>query len=123
MNTNLENLSTRLHKHLNKIYGDLDETRISTILEDIIKLVKNHSVISRHKQDKWTEKSIVMITYGDSVSNETSLPLKTLSAYLHKYFNETVTIVHILPFFPSSSDTGFSVIDYYKVDELSLIHI
>ena len=118
MTSNLENLSTRLHKHLNKIYGDLDETRVSAILEDINKLIKNHSVTSKHKQDKWTEKSIVMITYGDSVASETSLPLKTLSEYLYKYFNETVTIVHILPFFPSSSDTGFSVIDYYKVDEL-----
>ena len=60
-----------------------------------------------------------MITYGDSVSDETLPPLKT-SAYLHKYFNETVTIVHIYRSF-SSSDTGFSVIDYYRVDELRVI--
>lgn len=66
--------------------------------------------------EKWNEQDVVLITYGDSVLNKNERPLQTLHRFLSTYLKEAVNTVHILPFFPYSSDDGFSVIDYYKVD-------
>ena len=33
------------------------------------------------------------------------------------HFSDTITIVHVLPFFPSTGDDGFSVQNYFAVDE------
>jgi sucrose phosphorylase len=43
--------------------------------------------------------------------------LKTLKTFLDRYLFGLVNTVHILPFYPYSSDDGFSVIDYKAVDE------
>lgn len=43
--------------------------------------------------------------------------LKSLHRFLKEELSSVVSTVHILPFFPSSSDDGFSVIDYRRVDE------
>jgi sucrose phosphorylase len=47
---------------------------------------------------------------------EDKKPLHSLKRFLTEYLRDTVTIVHILPFFPYSSDDGFSVIDYFGVN-------
>ncbi len=65
----------------------------------------------------WTEKDSILITYGDSVKLKDVYPLKTLRKFLNTYLGDSVNGVHILPFFPFSSDDGFSVIDYRKVRE------
>ena len=49
-----------------------------------------------------------------SVEHQT--PLNTINYFLNSYLKETVSVVHILPFFPYSSDDGFSVIDYSTVN-------
>ena len=54
--------------------------------------------------------------FENSITSDSELPLKTLNNFLNSHLNDLVSIVHILPFFPSSSDHGFSVVDYYSVD-------
>ncbi len=66
--------------------------------------------------EKWNEQDVVLITYGNSVLAENEKPLNTLHRFLSEYAAGKINTVHILPFFPYSSDDGFSVIDYYKVD-------
>ncbi|GIR29051.1 hypothetical protein CM15mP43_06750 [bacterium] len=44
-------------------------------------------------------------------------PLKTLGNFVSKHYKDLFTIIHILPFFPFSSDDGFAVMDYYEVDK------
>ena len=58
----------------------------------------------------------MLITYADSIRSDDEVPLETLSRFLKRYLGDTVSAVHILPFFPSSSDDGFAVIDYRRVD-------
>ena len=65
---------------------------------------------------KWDEKDVVLITYGDSIIKEHEKPLETLNCFLNKNLENLVTCVHILPFFPYSSDDGFSIIDYKQVN-------
>ncbi len=67
-------------------------------------------------EERLTERDIVLITYGDQVTEPGVPPLQTLAKVLEKHIKGTVTGVHILPFFPYSSDDGFSIIDYTAVD-------
>ncbi len=66
--------------------------------------------------DGLTQRDAILITYGDQVSEPGLAPLRTLSKVCEQYLDGLISGVHILPFFPSSSDDGFSVIDYKRVD-------
>ncbi len=63
-----------------------------------------------------TEKDSVLITYGDQLSSPGEKPLQTLSAFCSKNLTGVVGGIHILPFYPWTSDDGFSVADYRRVD-------
>lgn len=65
----------------------------------------------------WSEADAVLITYGDSIRATGERPLVTLLKFLREHIHPDVNGVHVLPFFPWSSDDGFSVIDYDAVDE------
>lgn len=61
---------------------------------------------------KKIENEVMLITYADSLGRN----LKDLEMVLKKHFQGAVKGVHVLPFFPSSGDRGFAVIEYDKVD-------
>ncbi len=65
---------------------------------------------------RWSHEDAFLITYGDTLRSEGEKPLTTLHGFLNKYVKDVFNTVHILPFFPYSSDDGFSVIDYRKVN-------
>ena len=62
------------------------------------------------------EQDTILITYGDQFQEPNKPPLQTLHQVLTESLGCPVSGVHILPFFPYSSDDGFSVIDYSQVD-------
>jgi sucrose phosphorylase len=64
----------------------------------------------------WDASDAVLITYADMVSANHEAPLATLRRFLSERVGDAVSAVHVLPFFPSSSDDGFAVIDYRRVD-------
>lgn len=65
----------------------------------------------------WDQTSTVMITYGDSFLSAKEKPLETLKHFLDEHCEGLINSVHILPFFPFSSDDGFSVMDFSSVNE------
>jgi sucrose phosphorylase len=113
MDTLPKKLIEKLNKRLSLIYKEklTDEyfDRFCTTIEE-----NAHS--TNKYVEKWSEKDIVLITYGDSVIKEDEAPLKTLNHFLNSKLKGKVSCVHILPFFPYSSDDGFSIIDYEIVD-------
>ena len=62
------------------------------------------------------QRDAILITYGDQFREPGRPPLRSLLTFLDTYLGDAVNGVHILPFFPYSSDDGFSVIDYLVVD-------
>ena len=62
-----------------------------------------------------TERDSILITYGDQMKLSGEKPLQTLGAFCNRYLNGVVSGIHILPFYPWTSDDGFSVRDYRKV--------
>ena len=67
-------------------------------------------------QNKWSAADCILITYGDSVNRPTEKPLSTLKKFLEQDCEDLFSSVHILPFFPYSSDAGFAVTDFSTVD-------
>ena len=55
---------------------------------------------------------VVLITYADSLGGN----LASLHSALKNNFNDCISGVHLLPFFPSSGDRGFSPITYEEID-------
>ena len=68
--------------------------------------------------NRFTEQDVILITYGDLLRSETSSPLASLVHILEQVpsFKKAINTLHILPFFPYSSDRGFSVTDFRTVD-------
>ncbi|CCG88890.1 sugar phosphorylase [Erwinia piriflorinigrans] len=64
----------------------------------------------------WDEKDVVLITYADQFREDNAPTLTTFSRFYRQYLQSSFNLVHLLPFFPSSSDDGFAVIDYHQVN-------
>jgi sucrose phosphorylase len=79
------------------------------------KFSKNISLQNKKKKFL-NEKDIVLITYGDNIQATNKNPLQSLFKFSDEYLDQAINIIHILPFYPYSSDDGFSVIDYKKVN-------
>ena len=108
----LQRIETRLHF----LYGD----RAHALLNRLFMMIGRYGVGMNGYRPAasaaWDEKDIVLITYGDMVRQAEEPPLRTLGFFLKQRLDDLIRTVHILPFFPSSSDDGFSVKDYREVD-------
>ena len=109
----------RCLSHFLSIYG---EDLVDYCLEKLEALIDEYDLEEQEPipvEELWTHEDQILITYADMVSGGEEDSLSPL-ARQHRFLNETIgeefTSVHILPFFPSSSDDGFSVIDYREVD-------
>lgn len=96
---------------LNKLYG----SKAEDIYIKIEQCIANYTEV----EDKaWvSEKDSILITYGDSIISHEISGISALHDFMKKYIQKTLSSIHILPFYPYSSDDGFSVIDYTKVSE------
>ncbi|OOO00273.1 MAG: alpha-amylase [Epulopiscium sp. Nele67-Bin004] len=66
--------------------------------------------------NKVDESTVYMITYGDSIYEENIPTATTLGKFADRYLSDTITDIHLLPMFEYTSDDGFSVVDYRKID-------
>jgi len=64
----------------------------------------------------WSSRDIVLVTYADTLSRKGQYPLQTLSEFLMSRCEDIVSTIHVLPFFPYSSDDGFAVEDFSSVN-------
>jgi sucrose phosphorylase len=107
----------RLKGHLSRLYG---ENELQRILNRLELLVGRYGVGScpdeRCGDALWDQTDAVVIAYGDMVRADQESPLSSLLHFLDVNLGKAVSSVHVLPFFPYSSDDGFAVIDYRQVD-------
>lgn len=101
-------------ERLQRIYGASNDELTSNVVEAVEKASEK---IPTADHSKWDETDIVLITYGDMVQREGVTPLQAQREFLlDEKLNNLISTVHILPFYPYSSDDGFSVIDYLAVN-------
>jgi len=107
---------------LGLIYGDED---VQVCYDEMLRLMriyfahKTDEMVAQDREfvpsERFRETDVILITYGDLVVAPDEPPLKVMSRLLDAY-TQNISTVHILPFFPYSSDRGFSVVDYEQVD-------
>jgi sucrose phosphorylase len=105
----------RLTRRLRYLYGD---DRGDELAARVAMIVHRH-LLSRNRTvdgPLWTERDAVLIAYGDSLQVPGEPPLSTLLSFLVERLTGVVSTIHLLPFYPYSSDDGFSVIDYQMVN-------
>jgi len=96
---------------LAEIYGNTDT--VAPILDKI----EQARAMAVHRQPAgWDQRDAILITYGDSLTAPGEAPLQTLRRFVQRYLQNAFSSVHILPFYPYSSDDGFAVIDYRQVN-------
>lgn len=107
-------MSHQLKPLLDIIYPEDVAARLATEIFDLIQGALGPS--GQENLRKWNHNNVLLITYGDSLVDGDRPPLEVLADFLETHFSGVVTGVHILPFFPYSSDDGFAVIDYLQVN-------
>lgn len=112
-----EQFTARLCSHISIIYQDIDSDSLAKEIIAVFEENKSNAILNDadNSQASWNEQDIYLITYADSIVSNNEKPLRTLNKFLMKYMRGVINTVHILPFFPYSSDDGFAVIDYKKV--------
>ncbi|MCH7987626.1 MAG: sugar phosphorylase [Planctomycetes bacterium] len=109
-----ERFRTRALERLTRLYGEEASACLNRIVESGS---RNDSLPSRSQNELWTEQDVVLITYADQVRRAGCTPLAALNRFLlDHHLDQCINTVHLLPFFPYSTDDGFSVIDYKQVD-------
>ena len=108
----MDDIESILLAHLEFLYGPDAGSALETLLELM------QSVEGRLDQGRrqLTEKDVALITYGDMVQAVGRSPLASLGEFLVEHVGDVINTVHMLPFYPYSSDDGFSVVNYLEVD-------
>jgi glucosylglycerate phosphorylase len=105
---------SRILQLLTVLYGDLVAPAVLQRL-DVLLAVRSQ-LLPPLPPIGFSEADAVLITYPDQVRAEAEPTLRTLTKFADEYLAQLVNTIHILPFFPSSSDDGFAVTDYTAVD-------
>jgi len=101
-------------KHLlNKIYGQ-ETGRLA--LERLAPMIEKFPAAAKAKKEFFSQEDVVLITYGDTLNKAGQAPIATLHDFAVKYLKDAVSTIHFLPFFPYSSDDGFSVMDFFAIN-------
>ena len=102
-----------INKRLHRLYSpEIAERAVNDLIDLIFKYKQR--IVS--KPYHLSEKDVILITYGDQVNRDHEASLLTLGNFMDKHLNGVINSIHILPFYPSSSDDGFSVVNYSAVD-------
>ncbi|NEG92836.1 sugar phosphorylase [Leclercia adecarboxylata] len=110
----MENIvNAKIKSLINFVYGEsFSEAHLKVLLE---KIDNAGSVITGKRKAGWDEKDIVLITYADQFSAPGEKALPVFTRFYNEWLSRSFSHVHLLPFYPWSSDDGFSVIDYHEV--------
>lgn len=118
-----EQVREKIRRRLAFIYDEETAEQYLPELERILRVYYAHKPLEMiaaeanyDPDNRFTEKDVILITYGDLLRGEEPSPLITLGKFCDTYLEGTINTVHILPFFPYSSDRGFSIIDFNTVD-------
>lgn len=104
--------SAAVHSLLASLYG---ADRADSLMARVQQLILDADIPKRPPYNL-SQRDIVAIAYGDHVRKAGEAPLVTLRELLKATYGEQINTVHVLPFYPYTSDDGFSVVDYWAVD-------
>ncbi|MEN8245368.1 MAG: sugar phosphorylase [Thermodesulfobacteriota bacterium] len=98
---------------LHTIYGN---EKGGEAFDRIMPLIEAFRQRPKTNSSYFSEKDVILITYGDTLNRPGEPPLRTLHRFLTSRLKNVVSGIHFLPFFPFSSDDGFAVMDFFNID-------
>jgi len=107
------NVNAKINHLIDFVYGkSFSDAHLKMLLE---RIENASAVITEKRKANWDEKDIVLITYADQFSAKGEDALPVFTRFYNEWLSQSFSHVHLLPFYPWSSDDGFSVIDYHQV--------
>ncbi len=109
-----------IKKKLNLIYrSDNSKKDLTVYADEIFRVINRYNKFGKkRKKIKISEKTSVLICYGDSLINGSKeKSIQIFRKFYEKKLDHFFEVIHFLPFYPSSSDSGFAVKDHYQVDK------
>ena len=112
----IRRLRARVRAHLETIYG---EGAADKLVTPVIETMRYPGPVSepRPYQDYWDESDCWMITYATTIRAPDEPGLQTLKRFCDEHLSDAINGMHVLPFYPYSSDDGFAVTDYFAVND------
>ena len=102
---------------LKKIYRQiLTKQNIDLLKNEIVQLIEDFNKKNRLNKINISEKTSLVISYGDNIYSSQSSSMKIFQKFFQKNLEKLFDTIHFLPFYPSSSDSGFAVKDHYQID-------
>ena len=95
----------------------LSKKDIDYFENEIVQIINYFNKKNSKKKKEISEKTTLVICYGDSVYSKKKKSIKVFQNFFQKKLKNCFNTIHFLPFYPSSSDSGFAVKDHYKVDK------
>ena len=114
-------LEHRIRTHIEYIYQDVDTVQDYADLTCKILASAQIEILSDDQDipiELWSQEDVAIISYGDTIVHKDLVPLVSLKNFLDKHMQGVINTVHLLPFFPFSSDDGFAVQDYCCVNPI-----
>jgi len=107
-----ETINQRMQQRLNFVYGPAVG---GPVAQRIAKLIESYAQKMPQPRSGWDQSDAMLITYADSIVAPDEPPLGTLNRFLGRHVGDRLSFIHLLPFYPFTSDDGFSVVDYRQV--------
>ncbi len=95
----------------------LNERDIDHLKDQIIQIIKKFNQNNSKKKLTISEKTSLVICYGDNVNSNQKSSIQVFQNFFKKNLKKYFDAIHFLPFYPSSSDSGFAVKDHYKIEK------
>ena len=95
----------------------LNERDIDHLKDQIIQIIKKFNQNNSKKKLTISEKTSLVICYGDNINLNQKSSIQVFQNFFKKNLNKYFNAIHFLPFYPSSSDSGFAVKDHYKIEK------
>ena len=112
----IKRLRARVRGHLDLIYGKQAAERLTTPVVEA--MAYEHPVRQPPPyKNYWDETDCWMISYATSIREPGEPGLGALTRFCDDYLADAINGIHVLPFYPYSSDDGFAVMDYFAVDD------
>lgn len=106
-------MNARILKLLAELYGPAADARLRAALEQELNAFPR--VANSSGATNLTERDALLITYADQLREPGRRPLATLADFARDRLADVVSGIHLLPFYPWSSDDGFAVKDFFAV--------
>ncbi|WP_269624728.1 sugar phosphorylase [Prochlorococcus marinus] len=110
-----------LRLSLREIYPEHTEQEINSVWSQLLQILDPFRVVQDthelNNESIWDSSSVVLITYPDSIYRKDESTLKTLTEFVKNRLRGLSSVIHVLPFLPSTSDGGFAVSNHEKIED------